>query len=237
MIEVKEINRTDADKIIVNNHYSGTKCFGTVVSLGIYYDGMLSGVAQFGTGINPKGTSQWVEGSGTKDYLEFNRMWLSDIAPKNSESTAIGQCFKWFKKNRPDIKWLISFADGADAKVGTIYQATNWIYTGYSNQGGVWVTSDGQRIHQMTMQKKHSSVKRDYLETIYGTPLYRIRGGQFRYIYFLDKRWKKRLTVPSLSYPKLRDLKDYLIIKKENGSKEDIFDDYMDIVQKKGGTC
>ena len=160
-------------------------------------------------------------------------MWMSDVAPRNSESEAIGQIFKWFKKNRPHIKWLISFADGANNKVGTIYQATNWTYTGYSVQGGVWVTKDGARHTQVSMMSKHNTTKRDVLEGIYGTPLYRVRGGQFRYIYFLDKKWKKRLTTPPLPYPKLTELKKYLIIKKENAKKEDLFDEYQSLVINK----
>lgn len=230
MIEVKEIGRTLADEIVVKNHYSGTKCFGTKVSLGIYYNGDLEGVAQFGSGINPQGTTKWVEGSTTKDYLEFNRMWLSDRCPKNSESQAIGLIFKWFKANMPQIKWLLSFADGTIGNAGTIYQATNWIYTGYSTLGGFWVLSDGTRVHNKTMQSKHKSVKRDFLESIYGTPLYRVNGGQFRYIYFLDKKWKSRLTAPQLPYPKQRNLKEYLIIKDGWYSKRDCFEDYITLL-------
>ena len=231
MIEVREIHRHDADRIVVNNHYSGTKCFGTKVSLGIYYNGMLCGVAQFGTGVNPKGTCKWVEGSTMEDYMEFNRMWLSDIAPRNSESQAIGKIFKWFKKNRPEIKWLISFADGVMGKVGTIYQATNWIYTGYNKAGGLWVTKDGVRMHHAGLALKHKDTKRDTLESIYGTPLYRAVGGQFRYIYFLDKRWKKRLTVEPKEYPKASNLRDYISIKKENWVIEDLWDEFQTVLR------
>lgn len=233
MITVEAISRAIADKIIKKHHYSGTVVFATRVSLGIYLDGLLVGIAQFGDGINPKGSCKWVEGTTKDQFMEFNRMWISDVAPRNSESEAIGQIFKWFKKNRPNIKWLISFADGANHKVGTIYQATNWIYTGYGVQGGVWVTKDGDRYTQISMTNKHNTTKRDVLEGIYGKPLYRVRGGQFRYIYFLDKKWKKRLTTPQLDYPKLKDLHKYLIIKKENNVKADLFEEYLQLIFNK----
>jgi hypothetical protein len=80
------------------------------------------------------------------------------------------------------------------------------------------------------MINKHKTTKRDVLEDIYGTPLYRVRGGQFRYIYFLDKSWKKRLTVEPEEYPKLDTLKKHLIIFKEHLVKEDLFDEYMKII-------
>ena len=232
MITVETISRSIADKIIKQHHYSGTVVFATRVSLGLYLDGLLVGIAQFGDGINPKGSCKWVEGSDKGQFMEFNRMWMSDVAPRNSESEAIGQIFKWFKKNRPNIKWLISFADGANNKVGTIYQATNWIYTGYSVQGGVWVTKDGARHTQISMINKHKTTKRHILEEIYGKPLYRVRGGQFRYIYFLDKKWKKRLTTPQLDYPKLKDLHKYLTIKKEARTKSNLFEEYLSVIGK-----
>ena len=232
MITVDTISRDIANRIIKENHYSKSICFVSSVNLGIFWKGMLCGVAQFGNGINPKGSTKWVEGSTHHQFLEFNRMWLSDIAPHNSESRAIGLIFKWFRKNRPDIKWLLSFADGANGKVGTIYQATNWIYTGYDRQGGVWVTSDGTRITQRSMIDKHKSTKRDLLESIYGTPLYRVRGGQFRYIYFLDKKWRKRLTVEPQAYPKLDDLHKYLIIYKKHKVREDLYDELISLIKK-----
>ena len=231
MITIDTISRDIANRIIKDNHYSKTICFAPSVNLGIFWNGMLCGVAQFGSGINPKGSARWVDGSTHHQFLEFNRMWLSDIAPHNSESKAIGLIFKWFRKNRPDIKWLLSFADGASGKVGTIYQATNWIYTGYDRQGGVWVTSDGTRITQRSMIMKHKSTKRDHLESIYGTPLYRVRGGQFRYIYFLDKKWRKRLTVEPREYPKLDDLDKYLIIYKTHKVKENLYDELISLLQ------
>jgi len=232
MITIDTISRDIANRIIRENHYSKSICFAPSVNLGIFWKGMLCGVAQFGSGINPKGSTKWVEGSTHHQFLEFNRMWLSDVAPHNSESKAIGLIFKWFRKNRPDIKWLLSFADGANGKVGTIYQATNWIYTGYDRQGGVWVTSDGTRITQRSMIMKHKSTKRDLLESIYGTPLYRVRGGQFRYIYFLDKKWRKRLTVEPQEYPKLDDLDKYLIIYKTHKVKEDLYDELISLIKQ-----
>ena len=231
MIHIEPIKRSIADRIIRDNYYMGTVCFATQVSLGIYWKGLLVGIAQFGAGINPKGSCKWVNGSTTKDFLEFNRMWMADIAPHNSESEAIGKIFKWFKKNRPDIKWLLSFADGGSGKVGTIYQATNWIYTGHSRQGGIWVTSEGVRHTQVSMANKHNTTKRDALEAIYGRPLYRVRGGQFRYVYFLDKRWKGRLAVEPEQYPKLETLKANLVICKQHRIKEDLFEEYMKLIE------
>ena len=118
---VQEIHRHLADKIIKENHYSHSVAFGTQVSLGVYEDGELLGVLQLGKGVYPIKTILHVEGTQMHEYMELNRMWLDDKLPHNSESKAIGLMFKWMKKNRPEVKWLISFADGIEGNCGTIY--------------------------------------------------------------------------------------------------------------------
>ena len=98
MITIDTISRDIANRIIRENHYSKSICFAPSVNLGIFWKGMLCGVAQFGSGINPKGSTKWVDGSTHHQFLEFNRMWLSDVAPHNSESKAIGLIFNGLER-------------------------------------------------------------------------------------------------------------------------------------------
>ena len=46
------------------------------------------------------------------DMLELNRMAFDDYLPKNSESHCISIALRLIKKNAPQIKWILSFADG-----------------------------------------------------------------------------------------------------------------------------
>ena len=227
---LKSIGRTEGNRIIKENHYSHTVNTGTKHTLGVFTEEFgLCGVIQLGTGVNPSKTQNLVRGTEKGEFLEVNRMWLADILPHNSESKAISLMFKWLRDNQPNVKWLISFADGVMGKVGTIYQATNWIYTGYNKKGGLWITKDGERYHPVSLHLKFGDTKRSTLEHHLGTPLYRVVGGQFRYIYFLHKREKKNLLVPSLPYPKLDNIKDYLLIKKNNWMDEDLWDEFQSI--------
>ena len=116
--------------MIIENHYSGTVAKGVVYHLGIFIDETLFGVAQFGYGIKPKQTCLWVRGTKPNEYLELNRLWISDKLGKNAESNSISKCIKWVKENKPELKWIISFADGMMGKVGTIYQTKSVVCTG-----------------------------------------------------------------------------------------------------------
>jgi hypothetical protein len=231
-IKIKEIEPKLANKIICDNHYSGTVARGVKFHLGIFYENVLSGVAQFGFGIMPQKTCQWVKNTKPNEYLELNRLWINDELGMNSESKAISLCLKYVKENKPELKWIISFADGMMGKVGTIYQATNFTYTGFRKDGGIWMTKEGQRIHSVSLWHKHGTINRGVLEGIYGKPLYKVFGGQHRYFHFYDKKLKKDLIVPILPYPKAVDIKNHLNIKvgyKDNGQN---WDEFMSVLHK-----
>jgi adenine modification enzyme len=231
-IYIQQIQPKLANDLICKNHYSGTVAKGVVYHLGIFVEHRLLGVAQFGYGIRPKDTCKWVNGTNSDEYLELNRLWISDELGMNAESKSISLCLKWVKKNNPKIKWIISFADGMMGKVGTIYQATNFIYTGFRKDGGMWLTKEGERLHSISIWHKHGTINRGILEGIYGKPLYKVFGGQHRYFYFYDRKQIRNLIVPHLPYPKASDLKEHLNIKLGYNDNEDNFDEFIKLLNK-----
>lgn len=231
-IYIKEIDAKLANRLIIENHYSGTVPKGVKFHLGIFIEETLYGVAQFGFGIRPKDTCKWVKGTTKDEYLELNRLWISDKLGKNAESNSISKALKWVKEKKPELKWIISFADGMMGKVGTIYQATNFIYTGFRKDGGMWLTKEGVRLHSVSIWHKHRTINRSILEGIYGTPLYKVFGGQHRYFYFYDKELIKDLVVKQLPYPKQTQLKEHLNIKVGYNDTTDNFDSFMQLLHK-----
>jgi hypothetical protein len=231
-IYIKEIDSKLANRLICENHYSGTVPKGVKYHLGIFIDEILYGVAQFGFGIMPQKTCQWVEGTTKDEYLELNRLWISDKLGKNAESNSISKALKYVKEKKPELKWIISFADGMMGKVGTIYQATNFTYTGFRKDGGIWMTKEGERIHSVSLWHKHGTINRGVLEGIYGKPLYKVFGGQHRYFYFYDKKLIKELQVKILPYPKQCDTKQYLNIKIAYNDNGDNFDEFVKLLHK-----
>jgi len=148
----------------------------------------------------------------------------------NSESKAISLCLKYVKQRKPELKWIISFADGMMGKVGTIYQATNFVYTGFRKDGGIWMTKEGDRLHSVSLWHKHKTINRGILEGIYGTPLFKVFGGQHRYFHFYDKKYKNKLIVPIQPYPKASELKNHLNIKIAYKDTNDNFDAFMHLL-------
>ena len=130
---IKEIDRKLANKIIINNHYSKKVYSATYLHLGLFYKNELSGVLQYGYAMNPASCGSVVKGTKQKEYLEINRMWISDDCKQYAESQAISYSIKYIKKKLKTIKWIQSFADERCGGFGIVYQACSFDYYGEHN--------------------------------------------------------------------------------------------------------
>lgn len=149
---VREVSYQTAALVIAEAHYIGTPG-STSVSLGIYIDDVIAGVLTYGT--IPGNNATAVCGPAHKlAVMELTRLALYDWAPRNSESWFIAQTFRWMERNRPDVSILLSYADSSVGHVGTIYQATNWIYTGASTNDMVYRLNSGGAIHARSAHRK-----------------------------------------------------------------------------------
>lgn len=145
-----------ARELVKKYHYSGKVVANSTLHLGVFdkKTDELVGVLQYGYPMNPARTPQkLVVDSNQHEMYELNRMAMTDDAPKLSESQAIGLSLKFIKRFRPHIKWLLSFSDGKEGNVGTIYQATNWQYHGYRLSGSFWEL-DGDIYHNVQIWSK-----------------------------------------------------------------------------------
>jgi len=188
-IVLKECLNSTADKIIKQHHYSKTTTKNRFKSFSINKD---KGYLQLGYGIRPH-MKHTISSFITKDnYCEFDRMWVSDELPKNSESQIISLLLSYIKQVYKHIDFIITYADEAVGNVGTIYKATNAIILG-SVPADFYVLEDGTRVHPVTMWHRHKTRAKSYLEGIYPN-IKHIKGQykQFRFLYILRKKYQER---------------------------------------------
>ena len=205
-IIVKPISASDANRIVKSLHYSGKVVNNSQLHLGVFLYGKCGGVMQFGPSLDKRKMIGLVSGTLWNEFIELNRMAFSDLLPRNSESRAIGYAFRWIKKQYPQIKWCVSFADGTQCGDGTIYRASGFALTGIKENNQIWQAPlGGETITRLvaTTQIKGKHI----LET--GAASMRpfvaagwkpLTGFQLRYIYFLDQSARQRLTVPILPF-------------------------------------
>lgn len=220
---VKVIPSKVAVPFVKTHHYSGKVVNNSNLHFGVFYEGRLHGVMSFGPSLDKSKIQGLVEGTGWNEFIELNRMAFDDVLPRNSESRAIAIAMKLIRKNAPQIKWVISFADGCQCGDGTIYRASGFVLTGYSS-GSMWKLPDylvkingGSVAHRMKVQDKCSALSRYILERTHGKNLTMekyveqfggeiLEGKMFRYIYFIDQTYRDRLTAPIIPFSKIDEM-------------------------------
>ena len=199
-IIVKVIPSKIANNFIKKHHYSGKVVPNSQLHFGAFLDGKLHGVMSYGPSTDKSKILPLVKNTGWNEFLELNRMAFDEYLPKNSESRCIAYSIKLIKKNAPQIKWIISFADGCQCGDGTIYRASNFILTGIKKNTGMRIDEKGKVYSQVTFSA-HRPNEMDKFRK-----MKRLKGYQLRYIYFIDKNKIKDLTVPIILFSKIDEL-------------------------------
>jgi hypothetical protein len=181
-----------------------------MVHLGVFWDGRLEGVMAFGAPIDRRRVLHLVEGTSWHEMAELNRMAFSPILPRNSESRALAVAFRLFKRYAPHVKWLLSYADGAQSGSGVIYRATGWLLTQARPNASIYRLPDGRVVTDIGIRT--SAALQAEMSAKIGRPVRRLEdladagavlldGMQYRYIKPLYKGLK--LTCPVLQYDSL----------------------------------
>lgn len=215
-IIVRVIPPKIANEFVKKKHYSHKVASTSVINFGAFIDNKLVGVAQWGRPINKYLQINLVKNSGWNSFLELNRLVCIDNTPKNTESRFISICLKLIKKNAPQIKWVISYADGTQCGDGTIYRASGFKLISISDSEQLYLLPSGEKMHLMALQGGHYSSKRkEMLKLGYTNPKKymeeilkgeKLKGKQLKYIYFLDKDKEKDLTCPILPFSKIDEM-------------------------------
>lgn len=237
-IIVKIIPSKIANPFVIKHHYSGKIVCNSCLHFGAFLDGNLHGVMSFGPSMDKSKIIGLVEGTEWNGFLELNRMAFDDYLPRNSESRCIGRALRLIKQNAPHIKWVISFADGCSCGDGTIYRASNFVLTGIKKNTDILLLPDGTKIHKLSLHTTGHKPRKE----LGGKSFFEITNGKYalkkyceisgakvlngymlRYIYFIDKTYRKRLTVPEIPFSKIDELGAGMY-KGENASQKERHD-------------
>lgn len=220
-IVIKVIPSSVAVPFVKKHHYSGKVVNNSCLHFGAFLDGHLHGVLSYGPSTDKRKMLGLVDGTQWDGFLELNRMAFDDYLPRNSESYCIGATLRMIRKKAPQVKWIISFADGTQCGDGTIYRASNFILTGIKENDAIIELPNGECIHQLNITSAPNMPRKElngktpaeigggaagisaYLKYTGGK---KKKGFQLRYIYFLDPKWRKRLTVPEIPFSKIDEI-------------------------------
>ena len=188
-----------ARKLLEKEHYLHSYPGGTKLAFGVFVGTRLLGVLTLGVG--PANAHCLVEGAKPDDCITLTRFWLSDRLPRNSESRTLGLVLRSLRKHT-NVKFVVTYADPAYGHVGTIYQATGWLYSGLSQATPMYDIGDGKHHHSRSLSHAFGSHGlahfRNHGVTVKLVP----QQAKYRYVYFLDPCWRSGVKAPVLPYPK-----------------------------------
>lgn len=176
----------------------------------VYNDaGEWCGVILYGTGANPHIGTQYKLPQGS--VLELTRVALNGKQEQTSQAVAMS--IKQLKKDVPHCRLIVSYADCDQSHLGTIYQATNWIYTGTENQGTVSAfIIHGKKTHKKSIYSKEVIIDgkkmpcpqtlemvRRFLDP--NAEVFHTEGKR-KYLMPLDKQMRKQIAPLAKPYPK-----------------------------------
>lgn len=179
-IKIIECEKSQADKIIKEHHYSHKVTKNSFVSLLVLYRNKVSGALQCGYGIRPK-----IKGDYNSDSVrEFDRMWLSDEMPKFSETITLSLFHHYMKEAHPEVKVLISYADTTVGNEGTIYKAANYELVD-KLKADFYLLPNGERVHPVSMWHRHKTRSWEFLQKEYPGIIHIRDGYQLKFVKYL----------------------------------------------------
>lgn len=113
---------------MIDAHYLH-KWPGVVVStIALCLDEVAVGVAVFA--LPPRETAKRYGGV----TWELARLWVHDDEPRNTETWFLARAVKLIRREHPEVRFLVSYADPSVGHQGTIYRAANWREDGHTDQ-------------------------------------------------------------------------------------------------------
>ena len=175
-------------------HYSKTFPIGKIVRIGVWENDLFIGLIAYSPGASPDLGSKY--NLGKFEVCELIRVAL--FKHKSAVSRIISISLKMLKKQSPNMRLIVSFADPYQEHTGGIYQAGNWIYTGKSGESVEYYVN-GRWWHSRVFRSSEWS-------SVNGVSLIdkpkRKKPGKHRYLFPLDDEMKKQIEPLRKPYPK-----------------------------------
>lgn len=191
--KVEPIATATATEMVVEHHYLHRKgpcsaAFGLIDPAG-----GLQGVVTYGTPASAALRRGIAGPDRAGDVIELTRLWVDDSAPRFGESFLIGRTVR--KAGKPIV---VSFADSGEGHIGTVYQATNWLYTGLSAKRTDWMVK-GLDLHGHTLTDRYTAAE---IRAKYGDRFSLVpRSRKHRYVFIVPRGRERRRIIADLRYP------------------------------------
>ena len=189
---IRQVDYATAMRTVVANHYLHRKA-PCSVAFGLFLGDDLKGVVCYGTPSSAPLRSGIAGHEHSRNVVELTRLWVCDSVPRNGESYLIGRTL-----SKAGKEIVVSFAEIEQGHIGTVYQATNWMYTGLSAKRTNW-TIEGIDKHCQTLADQYTA---EQIREKYGDKFSLVpRPRKHRYVFINAKGGRKTQLIECLKSP------------------------------------
>ena len=204
-MDVRRIDSKTAMEVVTQRHYLKRKC-NCIEAFGLFIDGkeegalisdgVLKGVIVFGKPASFTLCNGICGPDESCNVAEFNRLWVCDSMPKNTESQFVASALRQSK-----FQIIVSFADIEQGHIGYIYQATNWFYTGQSPAVRYFKPKTNEAVGGVKYSRRKRMTKADIIEK-YGAEMVDEywSSPKHRYVFFNAPQKRRKLLIKKLRY-------------------------------------
>lgn len=188
---LRPVDYDTASAIILEYEWLGKMPGNVSRCYGIFWDGNCAGVVVYGVTVNNKLLAKSTCGiEYSNKIMQLQRGACVHWAPPHAASKLIS--YSLLEEEKIGTRIVIAFSDPSAGEIGTVYQATNWLYCGKTAQRPDYLNSNGERIagiaHKWDRDKRFMSRAKRQLKG--------------RYIYLLgDKKERRELRKKLLWKP------------------------------------
>lgn len=141
--------------------------------------------------------------------LHHHRLAVRPDVAHGLTSQFLSASLRALHRERPGIWAVVTYADASVGHIGTIYQATNAIYTGVRTKGNLYFrTPDGTMATVQSLKRYGTWSERRAKAAEMGWTEHR-SAGKHRYVYLLGTARQRKgyppMLWPSLPYPKMAE--------------------------------
>lgn len=200
MIELKRATYKAMKYACLHFHYAKAVPIAPI-GYNVYEKGEWCGCILFGRGASPAIGNQF--GINQGEFVELVRVALNGKQSYTSQVVSAG--LKELKKECPTIKMVFSFADQNQSHLGTIYQATNWLYVGEGGDMRI-IYINGKQVHNKTLneecKRNNLILSEESWKKLHPDIIIKEAKPKYKYLFFFDKKMKKKYQYLALPYPK-----------------------------------
>lgn len=182
---ISEVGFTTCKRFILQYEWLGTMPSGFKHGFGLYFSGMLGGVVVVGSP-NPKQIARSVMGGKMVDaVVQIHRGACAWWAHEHAASFLIGGVLRRLRAMK--YAMAVAFADPMAGEIGTVYQATNWLYCGMTAKRPDYFLNGRRLVGNFKVTDEMTKADRPR---------------KHRYAFALTRAARRALAWPVMDYPK-----------------------------------